>query len=145
METPTIMSYTSGSSTVDPYKAQWLEQQGLAGQVQFNDLLKNQKYKKAQKEKNMSGKRVVQVFVVDPNENLKAGVAMLYKSEQQFTDLTDQELFFEIDIKPILEKHNGVRAETLDRTASNKAGKDIFLEPIRIRDLKMVVSTIAEF
>ena len=98
-----------------------------------------------QKEKPMSKKRVVQVFIVDTDENLSSSAAMLYQSEQMFTDLTDQELFFEVDIKPILESHNGKRKNTLDKKATNRTGKDVFLEPLRIRDLKMVVSTVAEF
>lgn len=91
-----------------------------------------------------TGKRVVQVFIVDADDSLPIENALLHKGEQQFTDLTDQELFFDIDIKTLLDKHNAVRVKTMNKKLSTGTEK-LFLEPIKIRDLKMVVSTLAEF
>jgi len=39
----------------------------------------------------------------------------------------------------------GQQGEVLTREASKRAGKDVFLDPARIRDLKMVVVTVAQF
>lgn len=96
-------------------------------------------------ENSMSQRRIVQVFIADPNENVPLEKSVLHKGDQKLTDLNDQELFFEIPIREILEKHNVERVKTLDKDASRKAGKDIFLEAARIRDLKMLVVTAATF
>jgi hypothetical protein len=93
------------------------------------------------KEKQMS-RRLVQVFIADPDENLPLEQGILYSGSQKFTDATDQELFFEVDIQAILKAHNDKRI-----TVANKKVKDRveYLEPAKIRDLKMVVVTVATF
>lgn len=93
----------------------------------------------------MSAIRIVKIFIADPNENLPLDKRVLFSGEEQLTDLTDQELFFTIPINDLLTKHNALRAETPDRKASDKFGRSIFLEPVRVRDLKMVVVTVAQF
>lgn len=87
-------------------------------------------------------RRLVQVFIADPNENIPLEDSLLYRGDQKLTDSTDQELFFEVDIKTLLDAHNAKRIKIV-----NKAVKDRteYLEPARIRDLKMVVVTIAQF
>lgn len=89
--------------------------------------------------------RIVKVIIADPNEALPLAQRLLYNGTEQATDLNDQELFFELDIKSLLDKHNAVRAATLDKKATEKRGSDVFLDPVRIRDLKMVVTTVASF
>jgi len=96
------------------------------------------------KEKPMSC-RIVRVFIVDTDEALKVEDRVLYRGEEKLTDSTDQELFFEVDIKAALETHNAKRVSTADKKASIKMGKEIFLEPVRIKDLSMVVTEIAKF
>ena len=93
----------------------------------------------------MDRRRLVQVFIVDPDQDLPLENALLYTGEQGLTELTDQELFFEIDIKTILEKHNKTRAKTLDKETMKITGKEAFLDPVRIRDLKMTVVELAVF
>lgn len=87
-------------------------------------------------------RRLVQVFIADGNENVPLEKALLYKGEPRFTDLTDQELFFEIDIKTILEEHNKYRATVVDKKFKDRIEH---LEPAKIRDLKMTVVLIAQF
>ena len=89
--------------------------------------------------------RIVKVFIADPSDDLPLKDRLLYRGEEQLTDLTDEELFFETNISELLRRHNETRKLTLDKKASNKAGKDIFLEEIRIRDLRMVVVAVATF
>lgn len=89
--------------------------------------------------------RVVRVFIIDPNESLALENRVLVKGNEKLTDLTDQELFFELPIGEILTKHNELRAKTMDKVQTNKMGKEIFLEPVRIRDLKMSVVNVAQF
>lgn len=90
-------------------------------------------------------KRVVKVFVADPDPKVPADKSLLYTGTEHVTDLTDQELFFEVDIKPLLEKHNTERAKLVDKEASTKFGKEVFLEPVKIRDLRMTVVVVAAF
>lgn len=89
--------------------------------------------------------RIVKVFIADPNDNIALEKRVLYSGEEKLTDLTDQELFFDVPIADLLAKHNATRAATVDKKQAEKFGRDIFLEPARIRDLKMVVVTVAQF
>jgi hypothetical protein len=84
-------------------------------------------------------KRLVRVFLVDPNESVPLDSSMLYKSDEKLTDLTDQELFFEIPVQELLTKHNALRATLLDKAATKRSNKDVMLEPAKIRDLTMTV------
>ena len=93
-------------------------------------------------EETMGSRRLVQVFIADPNENVPLDQALLYSGEQKFTDATDQELFFEIDINNILKKYNEKRMKFVDKKVKERVEH---LEPAKIRDLKMVVVAIASF
>lgn len=86
--------------------------------------------------------RVVQVFVADPDPLLPVEHRLLYSGEVKTTDATDEELFYETDIKAKLDAHNDVRKKTRDKSIKDK---EEFLEPIRIRDLVMTVVTLASF
>lgn len=98
----------------------------------------------AKQEQNVANpkRRLVQVFIADPDSNVPLNDSLLYTGAQKLTDATDQELFFEIDIKNILEAHNAKRITWPNKTVKERVE---YLEPVRIRDLKMVVVTIAEF
>lgn len=92
--------------------------------------------------KPMSTRRLVQVFIADPNENVPLEHAMVYSGEQKFADSTDQELFYEVDINTLLKAHNEKRVHFADKKVKERVEN---LEPAKIRDLKMVVVTIAAF
>lgn len=87
-------------------------------------------------------RRLVQVFIADPDPKVPLDRSLLYSGDQQLTDLTDQELFFDIDISGILKKHNELRVTLVDKSVKNRTQN---LEPVRIRDLRMTVVTIASF
>lgn len=87
-------------------------------------------------------RRIVKVYIVDPNENVPLDDALLYEGKEQMTDLTDQELFFEIDIKGILEKHNEKRIKLINKLVKDRTE---YLEAVKIRDLKMIVVAVANF
>lgn len=93
-----------------------------------------------QEKKPMSIRRVVQVFVADPNDNIPLDDCLLFKGDEKLTDATDQELFFELDIKDLLEKHNEKRVKVIDKKVKDRTE---YLEPAKVRDLKMVVVTVA--
>lgn len=94
------------------------------------------------KEPPMASRRLVKVVIVDPNENVPLDDCVLYSGEEKLTDATDQELFFEIDIKGILEAHNAKRVTVVDKKVKERTE---YLEPAKIRDLKMVVVNVATF
>lgn len=94
------------------------------------------------KEKTMPSRRIVQVYIADPSEAVPLDQAILYTGKQQMTDLTDQELFFEIDIRDLLAEHNEKRAKIINKAVKERTE---YLEPVKVRDLKMVVVTVASF
>lgn len=151
MELPTMLKSTYASSTVDPMAALGFAErldrriqpapQNIAqaiGAGLANQLL-------AQEQQNVSTARIVKVFIADPNDNLPLDKRILYKGEEMLTDLTDQELFYEVPISEMLAKHNEYRKSVVDKKQAEKFGRDIFLEPARIRDLRMVVVDVAKF
>lgn len=87
-------------------------------------------------------RRMVQVIVVDPNENITLEDCCLYQGDPKMTDATDQELFFELDIKQMLASHNEKRVKVVDKKVKDRVE---YLEPAKVRDLKMVVVNIASF
>lgn len=87
-------------------------------------------------------RRLVKVVIVDPNENIPLDQCALYNGAEKITDATDQELFFEIDINNLLTKHNEARVKLIDKKVKERTE---YLEPAKIRDLKMVVVNIASF
>lgn len=102
-----------------------------------------------QHEVNMSAKngaaklRVVRVFLVDPDERVPVEKRVLHKTEEIITDATDQELFFDIPVSELLKQHNKFR-ETIaweDDKGEEKTG----LKEVRVRDLTMTVTTLAQF
>jgi hypothetical protein len=114
-------------------------------QTQLNKRLAEPITTKPEENDMAQQKRIVQVFVCDPNENVPLEKALLYKGDQKLTDATDQELYFEIPLQQILSDYNKERVKYSDKELSKKSGKDIFLEPVKIRDLKMVICNVAQF
>jgi hypothetical protein len=86
-------------------------------------------------------RRVVQVFISDPDDNVPIEKCMLYQGTVKLTDATDQELFFEVPIQELLSKHNEIRTALPNKKIK---GRVEMLEPIRVRDLSMVVALIAK-
>ena len=89
-----------------------------------------------------SKRRLVQVLIVDPDERVPLDDCLLYRGEPKMTEATDQELFFEVDIKNLLAAHNERRVKVVDKKVKERQE---YLEPAKIRELKMVVVTIAAF
>jgi len=167
METPTISSSTYGTSTVTsaglytPLMAG--SSQTIANSLKLNQQRGSAKYeedatltnfginqnlqeqKQLKKEMKMANARIVKVFIADPDENLPLEKRVIYTGEEKLTDLNDNELYFEIPIMDLLRAHNDVRKATVDKKQSEKFGREIMLEAARIRDLKMVVVTVASF
>jgi len=159
MEMPSITSSAYSSSAINPHGLMLGRAMGLGlqnnvalHQDDFANLINravaqpNAVAIHSPKEQSMSSTaRIVKVFIADANDNLPLEKRVLFSGEEKLTDLTDQELFFDVPIAELLANHNAVRATTVDKKQAEKFGRDIFLEPARIRDLKMVVVTVAQF
>lgn len=86
--------------------------------------------------------RFVRVLIVDPDENIALPDRLIFSGDEKLTDLTDQELFFELDIRDLLAKHNEKRIKVVDKAVKERTQ---YLEPAKIRDLRMVVVNVASF
>lgn len=86
--------------------------------------------------------RIVRVLVVDPDTRVPLEQRVLHKGDEQLTDLTDQELFYELPIKDLLDQHNIRRSIIIDKAVKDRMA---YLDPIRVRDLRMLVVTVADF
>jgi len=82
-------------------------------------------------------KRIVQVYIFDPDTQVPVENSMIYQDPRpRITDMSDQELFFDIDLKTRLEAHNKQRVAMINKNIKERTEH---LEPARIRDLRMVV------
>lgn len=142
------MAVGIGRSIGDVHGQWGFQQQGSQGQHRFiQELLESEEAISAIKpteEKKMAKpkRRIVQVFIADPDERVPLDNALLYRGDQHLTDATDQELFYDLDIKDLLEKHNAFRITVADKSVKERAE---MLEPIRARDLQMTVVDVATF
>jgi hypothetical protein len=90
--------------------------------------------------------RIVRVFLVDPDTRVPVEKRVLHRTEELTTDDTDQELFFQLPVTQLLAKHNAYREGVeFDEKESGETKRRKGLKPVRIRDLKMTVVTLAEF
>ncbi len=107
----------------------------------FIDAVRENVLNKQEKPK-MRQRRLVQVVIADPDPKIPTTDALIYEGKSFFTDLDNTDLFYEVDIKPLLAAHNEKRLKTVDKTVKDRTE---FLEPVRVSDLKMVVVEIAKF
>ena len=151
-ELPQISNYCTSSNAISVLATddQWKDQtsfhlmnDGSLESAAFNTL--HFKTNQAEVEEEMPSTRIVQVFIADPDEDVPVEQRLIYQDEKPYlTELTNEELFFTIPVMDLLKSHNEVRESIVDRERSN-GDRDLFLEKIRIRDLKMVVAEIAAF
>jgi hypothetical protein len=149
-EMPILTSAAYAASAIDPMIGIGVASRALGLQRALETPHKNvasllgmkQQQQSTSKEQPMANARIVKIFIADADENIPLEKRVLYSGGEKLTDLTDQELFFEVPIKELLDKHNDYRKTLTDK---KKTDKDVQLEPIRIRDLKMVVTTVASF
>ena len=150
-EIPNIMSntigtanmvYTGDSTAGDPFFS-GVRQTFPQRDAELQHLIQKSQIKTDKEDEDMadSTRRFIKVFIVDPEESVPLENCLLYSGKEQMTELTDEELFFEIPIKDLLDEHNKTRVK-LKKEGGEKGEK---LKPARIRDLTMTVVTIAQF
>ena len=59
-------------------------------------------------------KRLVQLYIVDPDEKVPVSLSLIYKGEPMVTDLKDDELFYDVPVRDLLTKHNVTPPRTLE-------------------------------
>jgi len=94
------------------------------------------------KEVKMNTRRIVQIYVADPDDQVPLDKALLYKGDPFLTDLTDQELWYGIGLPDLLKTHNDYRITVVNKKVKERTEN---LETIRIKDLSMLVVTLAQF
>lgn len=82
--------------------------------------------------------RLARAIVIDPDENVPVAKRVVYDSAEQFTDSTDEEMFFEEAIVRSVKAHNKYRLTLKDKY-------DKKLEVVRLRDLVKGVVVTANF
>ena len=146
-ELPTITNYSLDTNTSSSDTTGFTSSSNfIIRSSSFSTVIDPSKWQESYKEEeSMNVRRIVRVFIIDPDQNIPLEKALLYESDEFLTDATNQELFYEVPIKELLGQHNKYRTTVLDKEATKRLGKETYLEPIRIRDLKMVVVDIAVF
>ncbi len=137
-----FINHLNSSSQSTRATQQQFEDDMRRAELLERDRIERQRLQKDVKEALM-GKRVVQVFIVDPSDQVPLADSLIYADPApHLTDLNDQELFFDIDIKGILATHNAKRITLVNKTVKDRVEN---LEPIRVKDLKMTVVNVASF
>src|SRR5690349_21017651 len=99
-ETPQLVSSSYNTKTLD-WDIKWGEGQfsapvlGRRADDRLNQfLLQHQQLTPEATTQSMHNqRRIIQVFIADPDQNVPLDSALLYRGDQKLTDLTDQELF----------------------------------------------------
>ena len=90
--------------------------------------------------------RRVKIFIADDDENIPLNKRILFESKEITTDLSDEDLLYdEIDFKKILTLHNEYRTLLLNEEKSDETGREIFLKPIKRKDLCIEIVNLVIF
>lgn len=113
---------------------------------QLSALAKTLTDEKGQKMAAKPTRRLIRLLVVDPHPSVPLDQCVLYQSDEKMTDLSDQDLFYEIasELMPKLKAHNEKRVTWNERAKADNE-KAVKLEPARISDLTMTTVVIASF
>jgi len=87
-------------------------------------------------------RRMVKVFVCDPDENVPVEKCLLHESEAMMTELSNEELYFDLDLKPLIKAHNAYRKTLLNKKIRSRKEH---LEKVRLGDLRYAVLSLVEF
>lgn len=113
---------------------------------QLSALAQTLTEEKGQKVATKPTRRLIRLLVVDPHPSVPLDQCVLYQSDEKMTDLSDQDLFYEIasELMPKLKAHNEKRVTWNERAKADNE-KAVKLEPARISDLTMTTVVIASF
>lgn len=84
--------------------------------------------------------RVVQQYLTDRNDNIPLEKRVLYKGNEFLTDLSDDELRYNVPVMDLLRAHNEYRVTVRDKAYKDK---EVFLEEARPGELCLTTVTLA--
>lgn len=88
-------------------------------------------------------RRLVEIIAVDRDVNVPFDKAVIFQGERRITDLSDHELMFEAKLDEALATYNQYRVTVRDEDRSATARSDVYLKPLRLKDLRAIVITHA--
>lgn len=98
-------------------------------------------------ETKMSKLRTVNLTLIDNHADLKGKDKIVFQQLNFVTEHTDdqtiQTVLLSGDVAIALEKHNKLRADTVDKSILRNTGRDVMLEPVEIWDLEWQVVQVA--
>lgn len=104
-------------------------------------------YQSKQGEKTMSNLRTLNLTLVDNHPDLKAAEKIVFQQLNYVSEHTDDQTIQQVlmtgDVESALAKHNDKRAKVVDKAILRNTGRDVFLEPVEIWDLKWQVVRVA--
>jgi hypothetical protein len=98
-------------------------------------------------DKQMSKLRTVNLTLIDNHADLKGKDKIVFQQlnfvTEHTNDQTIQTVLLSGDVAIALEKHNKLRADTVDKSILRNTGRDVMLEPVEIWDLEWQVVQVA--
>lgn len=82
--------------------------------------------------------RLVRAMLVDPDKNVPMDHRLVFDSKEEFTDSTDDELFFNEAVVTAVTEHNAYRSSLI-------GDDDKPLKDVRLHDLVSAVVMLAKF
>jgi len=113
--------------------------------VTYQDLLKLNNELTEKDEEPMTDLRIVSIYVVDPDENLEPKDALVHIKENFMTDLTNEDILVDLELKEALANHNTKRIKIVDEDRSDDRGKEVMLKTVKIKDLIIKINTLQTF
>lgn len=86
-------------------------------------------------------RRIVEIFISDPDQSVPLEDVVLYHAERFTTELSDSELFMKIDITALVDEHNKKRVLWPDKRFRESV---VMLEEIKPRALKFTVINVVQ-
>lgn len=102
--------------------------------------------KKSTGEKDMAtlnNRRTVVVELIDPDKGLPVEDSLVLRTKSLVTEDTDEvtirEVLMKFPVAQQLAKHNEKRATIVNEEILNRTGNEVFLRPVKLKDLQWVV------
>lgn len=133
---------------MEPYDESYSVRMELSVEQSINRVLESIKIETNQQSKgdlNMtaSQRRVVNVVLIDPDQGLPVEHSQVHDFGQIVTEDDDattiQELIMTGDVQAKLDIHNKVRSEQTDLDILRRTGKEVKLQPVKLKNLKWII------
>lgn len=117
------------------------------GGMEIEDFVQETEILTKTGDKQMSKLRTVNLTLIDNHADLKGKDKIVFQQlnfvTEHTNDQTIQTVLLSGDVATALEKHNKLRADTVDKSILRNTGRDVMLEPVEIWDLEWQVVQVA--